>query len=258
MSSALAEDLGKRMLDETDPAISEKTRRFQTAIARYDGSPRYRAFGVAVSLVVVGCQAGLVFKALANPPEWAFASALAIAAFVATDFVNGMVHLWMDHNDRYGGSAGPLVAQFHLHHRTPRYRRRPLAAVYFLESGSKIWLALVLAGAMLLAPFLPALALWFLACFGVLSSVAEVSHYLCHTSGSRWVTRLGRLRILLPRDHLRIHHRNDNRGYCFLNGMCDPVVDWIAHRFYTGYKHGTDRHFALYRPPLETGSGKER
>ena len=78
-----------------------------------------------------------------------------IAAWLLTDFINGLVHIYMDHNDRYDSLAGPLVANFHLHHKTPLYRKNPLPIVYFMETGSKIWLVGYLLGVALLLALTP-------------------------------------------------------------------------------------------------------
>ena len=67
-----------------------------------------------------------------------------VSAFFLADLINGLVHMYMDNNDNYDSLPGPLIAAFHLHHRTPLYKKNPLLLVYFNESGSKIWLAVFL------------------------------------------------------------------------------------------------------------------
>jgi len=42
------------------------------------------------------------------------------------------------------------------------------------------------------------------------------------------------------------HHRLDNVNYAFLNGMTDPLINWIAAVYYHGYQKTTDQHTALY------------
>jgi len=60
---------------------------------------------------------------------------------------------------------------------------------------------------------------------GILSSIAEVSHYLCHNSNSAVVIFLMRIKVLLPkREHAR-HHLEDNVSYTFLNSVTNPLVD---------------------------------
>jgi hypothetical protein len=154
----------------------------------------------------------------------------------------------MDANDHYESLAGPLIANFHLHHRTPRYQDNHLLVVYFNETGSKIWLVLYL---MILAILfrlrnLNPVFLYTLTYIGILSSVAEVSHYLCHNSTAAVVIFLMRIKLLLPkRTHAR-HHLEDNVSYTFLNGSTNPLVDFIAKMFSTGYKNKTDLHYAKY------------
>lgn len=82
---------------------------------------------------------------------------------------------------------------------------------------------------------------------GILSSVAEVSHYLCHTSSSPLAIRLGNCRIFLGKRHHAVHHLQDNRNYAFLNGLTDPLINAIAVGWGRGYKQHTDLHYAAYQ-----------
>ena len=171
-----------------------------------------------------------------------------ILAFVVTDFLNGLVHLIMDHKESYDSFYGPLVANFHLHHQTPKYARRPLPVVYFNETGAKIWLVPFLMLVLFLvmnASFSP-FVLHTLIYIGILSSIAEVSHYLCHTSDSKTARFLGQIGILLSQEHHSPHHEEDNMNYAFLNGVSDPLINLIARTFFTGYKNTTDQHFVKY------------
>lgn len=171
-----------------------------------------------------------------------------ILAFILTDFLNGLIHMIMDHKESYDSFYGPLVANFHLHHQTPKYTKHPLPIVYFNETGAKIWLVPFLLLTLFLvmnnsfAPFV----LHTLVYIGILSSVAEVSHYLCHTSDSRAAQFLARIGILLSREHHTPHHEEDNMNYAFLNGMSDPLINLIARTFFSGYKNTTDRHYVNY------------
>lgn len=243
--------LSRLVREPTPETVSVKIQQFNEAIARYEGHRRYQVFGLLVATSIAVSEAILACMVVVHPFDLGIFLVVAVVAYLAADFVNGMVHLWMDNDDDYASLAGPLVAQFHLHHRTPRYRRRPLIAVYFLEGGSKVWLALLLVAVVAGLSRLPTWLVQFFACFGVFSSLAEVSHYLCHTSNSKVAGFLGKIRILLPKHHLELHHRQDNRSYCFLNGLCDPVIDWIAARFFRGYKQSTDLHYAQYVPPSQ-------
>jgi len=161
------------------------------------------------------------------------------------------VHLYMDDNDNYESLAGPLIANFHLHHRTPRYQDNILLVVYFNETGSKIWLVFYLAAVAILfhLPNSNPVLLCTLTYIGILSSIAEVSHYLCHNSNSAVVMFLTGIKLLLPkRKHAR-HHLEDNSSYTFLNGVTNPLVDFIARMFFAGYKNKTDLHYAKYSGP---------
>jgi len=81
---------------------------------------------------------------------------------------------------------------------------------------------------------------------GILSSVAEVSHYLCHSSDSALAMFLGNMRVLLPKRHHARHHLQDNKNYAFLNGFSDPLLNLCASVVYRGYKQTTDMHYVHY------------
>ena len=121
--------------------VSEKQRQYNAAMEKYDKIPVYVWIGRVVSFVNVGGQAVLgvlVFHISIGFVRQVLAFA---TAFILADFVNGLVHMYMDNADDYLSPVGPLIAAFHLHHRTPAYKIKPLAAVYYHEFGSKIWLA---------------------------------------------------------------------------------------------------------------------
>jgi hypothetical protein len=231
-----------------DRGLAEKQQQFNTAMERYATRRVYGLMGTAVSIANVSLQCWLLWRLWAFPlgtGRWLAAMAM---AWVLADFVNGLVHMYMDSNDAYDSFAGPLVANFHLHHKTPLYQRRSLPAVYFIESGSKVWLVPFLAAVALLAEMdgVSPLLLHILVYTGVLSSVAEVSHYLCHTSTSPVARLLGNSGILLSKRHHALHHLRDNVSYAFLNGLTDPLINLIAARCSRGYKGHTDLHYAAY------------
>ncbi|HSH68352.1 MAG TPA: fatty acid desaturase CarF family protein [Deferrisomatales bacterium] len=235
-------------LDDPSICLLEKQRQFNAAMERYDSVRGYKVFGVAVAVANVSLQAWLLWRVQPLVIGAAGQSAAILVAWVLADFVNGLVHLTMDRNDRYDSLAGPLVANFHLHHKTPRYKPHHLAVVYFVESGSKVWLVPCLAGVALLTAVdgISPLLLHILVYTGILSSVAEVSHYLCHTSASPLAGFLARCGILLSKRHHAAHHLRDNVSYAFLNGITDPLLDAIAARVSRGYKNHTDLHYATY------------
>ena len=82
--------------------------------------------------------------------------------------------------------------------------------------------------------------------FIVLSCIAEVSHFLCHNSESKVVHFLQNNHFLLSKKHHNFHHQKDNMNYAFLNGMTDPILNFIAKKYYRGYKTESDLHFGLY------------
>jgi len=185
-----------------------KQKQFNAAMELYTGKPVYKSVGRTVSTVNVFLQIYLLIQIAAMPIDPAWQIIAIFLAFILADFVNGLVHLYMDNNDSYESIAGPFIANFHLHHKKPMYRRHPLLLVYFNETGSKIWLVgyLILVSLLLGAAGFNPVVMHILVYAGILSSVAEVSHYLCHTSNSSIAMFLGRTRLLLPKRHHAKHH----------------------------------------------------
>jgi hypothetical protein len=231
-----------------------KQKQFNYAMELYTTRTIYREFGRVVSTINVSLQIYLLYQLLHLPIAAAWQIAALIAAFIATDFISGLVHMYMDNNDSYDSIAGPFIANFHLHHQRPVYRKKPIPIVYFVETGSKVWLVGYLLAVSLLVAMSDAnpIVTHFLVYVGVLSSVAEVSHYLCHSSTSTVAMFIGRIGVLLPKRHHAVHHANDNTNYAFLNGVSDPLINLVARKLYQGYKKTTDRHFARY-----VGAGSE-
>jgi sterol desaturase/sphingolipid hydroxylase (fatty acid hydroxylase superfamily) len=232
-----------------------KQRQFNAAMDLYNSRSGYKLFGYGVAVVNIALQFYLLSRVVHLPLAVSAQLVTLAAAWLLTDFGNGLVHIYMDNNDRYDSLAGPLIANFHLHHKTPQYVRHSLPVVYFLETGSKIWLVGYLAAVALLlnTVALDPLAAWLLVYIGILSSVAEVSHYLCHSSRSRLAAILAACGLLLTKRHHARHHLEDNRNYAFLNGWSDPLLNLIARR-YPGYKTTTDSHYAAY----DSGAGNSR
>jgi hypothetical protein len=235
--------------------LSEKQRQFNAAMDRYNGRPGYVRFGKLVASVNIVLQLYLLWRVLPLDLSLPLQMTAVAAAWILTDFVNGLVHMVMDNSDRYESIAGPLVANFHLHHRTPRYERHSLPVVYFNETGSKVWLiGYLLVVALLMEEGLHPVASAVLVYTGVLSSVAEVSHYLAHTSRSKLAVFLGDAGILLGKRRHARHHLENNVSYAFLNAWTDPPIDRLAARLYKGYKLTTDLHYGTYAG----GDAKER
>lgn len=234
-------------ISRPDPLL-EKQQQFNAAMERYTASRGYQLFGFMVSLSNIILQVWLLSRLRLYAVSTMEVVLLLVVAWLLTDFVNGLVHLYMDNNDRYTGPFGPLVANFHLHHKKPLYTKRSLILVYFIESGSKVWLVpcLALLALVEVTTGMPPLLFHLLVYCGVLSSIAEVSHYLCHTSTASTAAFLGNCFILLGKRHHAIHHLQDNRNYAFLNGLTDPLINVIASHVGHGYKEHTDRHYETY------------
>jgi len=225
-----------------------KQAEFNAAMELYNTRPVYQAIGYGAAVVNISLQLYLVSRIMPLSLGVAGQLCALAAAWLLTDFINGLVHLYMDGNDRYTSLAGPLIANFHLHHKTPLYKKNPLPIVYFLESGAKLWLVgYLLAVALLLAavPVRP-LTAFILVYIGIFSSVAEVSHYLCHSSTATLALLLANCGLLLSKRHHARHHLQDNCNYAFLNGWSDPLLNLLARCCSPGYKTTTDRHYAAY------------
>lgn len=93
-----------------------------------------------------------------------------------------------------------------------------------------------------------------LVAFGMLSSVAELAHYWCHSPPNGLVRILQRSGLLLRPKHHAVHHTSDNKNYAFLNGMTDHVLNAIAKLTCGGYKNRADLHSLNY---VERKKGNE-
>jgi hypothetical protein len=227
--------------------LTKKQNEFNKAMKAYETHAYYQYIYRFVSLFIVTFQFILLFKLISL--EIGFLSSLLLfgIAYFLTDFINGLVHMYMDNNDNYNSKLGSFIASFHLHHQNEKYKNSNLFVIYFNESGAKFWLVPYLLLVYLLSLTSVNLMLLFvLIVVGILSSVAEVSHYLCHNSNSKFVHFLQNIRIFLPMSHHRHHHEEDNVGYAFLNGTSDFILDKIAKKFYGGYQEGTDKHYETY------------
>ncbi|AXI02861.1 fatty acid desaturase CarF family protein [Aquirhabdus parva] len=231
-----------------DKQWSLKQLQFSAAMQRYESRPIYKNINKIVAWLNVSLQLGLLAILFQLGMSFSWHIFGLVAAFVLADFVNGFVHLYMDHNDHYASLVGPFIANFHLHHDIPRYEDKPIWQIYIDESGSKVWLLVFLIVWLVVFLFgiLPTVIFGLGVYFAIWSSIAEVSHYLCHNSDSKSVRFLQSCWILLPKKHHMRHHRLDNVNYAFLNGMTDPLINWIAAVYFHGYQKTTDQHTVLY------------
>lgn len=227
--------------------LKVKQTEYNRAMELYKTKSIYQRLLKVISFINVGGQALLII--LLIPRSMSFASHIIsfAAAFVLADFWNGLVHMYMDNNDRYEGFFGPLIASFHLHHRTPLYKRKPAPLVYYDESGSKLWMAPLEILVILVVLKLPVFIGFTFLYFFILSSFAELSHYFCHTVDGKGVNFLQKIKVILNKKHHAKHHMSDNQNYAFLNGISDPLLNVIAKKLYNGYKEGTDKHYEDYQ-----------
>ena len=236
------------------PQLETKIHEFQKAMARYHASFFYQNMGTAVAIVIISLQftTAIQFYSLSREIHPLQLIIPFLCAYILTDFINGLVHLFMDNNTLYTSFLGPLIAVFHMHHVTPRYIDRHPVKIYFYETGSKNWLLFYLA---ILASIQHGIALpvrlnFCLVCIGILSSLAEVSHYWCHKPNNNPLIHcLQNGGVLLSKKHHGIHHTADNKNYAFLNGVSDPLINFIADCIYDGYKSHSDLHAKAYQGP---------
>lgn len=225
-------------------------KRFNEAMRKYHENKIYALTYKLVSTFNITMQFLLLASIFTFNLPWYHYLLTVILAYLLADFINGLVHMYMDNNEDYSSIFAPFIASFHLHHHTPKYRDSNIFLIYFNESGPKFWLVPYLAVVAILSYLHCNETFLLLAIFfAIFSSVAEVSHYLCHNSSASWVLFLQKLHILLPKEHHKKHHSSDNQSYAFLNGISDPLIDKIAKKMYAGYKNGTDLHYASYKGP---------
>lgn len=229
--------------------LIRKQKLFNEAIVRYETQPVYKWTGKLVSFFIVSLQCVVGWLAFQTVLPAGLHLLVVISAYIMADLINGLVHIYMDRKDDYASPLGPFAASFHLHHRTPVYKKNNIIAVYYNESGSKIWLGcfMILAVWILWLIDLPAAWIYGLFYFSLFSSIAEVSHYLCHTTSSPIAFYLSKSGLLLSKKHHSRHHMEDNVSYAFLNGMTDPLLNIVARFLSTGYKQTTDLHYGTFQ-----------
>lgn len=229
--------------------IELKQKQFVAAMELYENKRIYQLIGKLISTVNISLQIIISYMVISIKIGILAQIFSFVVAYFLADFINGLVHMYMDNNDNYESAAGPLIASFHLHHKTPLYKKNNILLVYFNESGSKIWLAgfMIIALIVINIFHINNLMAYIILYFSLLSSIAEVSHYLCHVSNGRLAKTLMKTGLLLDKRRHGRHHLEDNINYAFLNGMSDPLINAIAKKFYSGYKNTTDRHYEYYQ-----------
>ena len=236
--------------------FKSKAEEFTIAMDIYHNNILYNKFGIVVASVIIGMQFISVCNLLTHLHinhtviDVIGGTIVLALAYVLTDFINGFIHMYMDNNTGYNSIIGPFIAAFHMHHKQQRYKTRNPVVVYFIESGSKFWLVGYLGILICIQHTIYTFVHLnlFLVAIGIFSSFAEVSHYWCHNSDKNnlIVSKLQKLRILLPKKHHRDHHIKDNVNYAFLNGITDPLLNILAKYLYGGYKNNADLHALAY------------
>lgn len=232
--------------------LDQKVSEFSSAIEKYNTVTVYTAFEMFVAIMILMLQVLSVVNVV-QTYHYHGGSGLIftlLAAYLLTDFFNGLVHMLVDNNSNYKSVVGPFIAAFHMHHYTLKYTEKNPLKIYFTESSHKIWLGFYL---IILTVFQQVFSLGEnlnlgLVAFGLFSSIAEVSHYWCHNppKNNAFITFLQKYRILLSLKHHRLHHMHDNMNYAFLNGVSDPLLNVIARKCFNGYKRRSDEYVATY------------
>ncbi len=225
--------------------MNQKQTECQQAFQRYNTSKIYTIFNQVISIWCIFWQGTLFFLFFQKSENTSFFVCffLGVCAYIFADFWNGFIHLFMDNWRKYWGFFWPLTANFHRHHIYPQYTPKPLFQVYYTETGSKIWLFVLLFFILILNSLFSEYLLLFFGFFSLFSSIAEVSHYLAHHPKKWFIHLLQKYHILLsPKAHIT-HHTKDNTSYAFLNGMTNPILDKIAHKYCKGYKNYADKDF---------------
>jgi hypothetical protein len=236
----------------TSEALDQKVSEFSNAIKKYNTASVYTSVEMLLAIAILTLQILSVVQVIQTyhyHGGLCFLFTL-LAAYLITDFVNGLVHMLVDNNTNYTSRVGPFIAAFHMHHYTLKYTEKNPLKIYFTESGHKFWLGFYLIGLTVLQQAFSLnenLNLGLVA-FGLFSSIAEVSHYWCHNppKNNALIAFLQEHRVLLSLKHHRLHHIQDNMNYAFLNGISDPLLNVIARNFFNGYKNRSDEHVARY------------
>ncbi|MBC8238242.1 MAG: hypothetical protein H8E76_08425 [Helicobacteraceae bacterium] len=227
--------------------LALKQKEFNEAMLKFHSNKYYQLTYKVVSIINVSLELVLLYILFTLSVPYLWIVPIVFISYFIADFINGLVHLYMDNNDSYNSFYGPFVSSFHLHHNTQRYKDKNIFLVYFDESGTKFWLIPYLTMVLIVSfTEINHIVLSGMILVGILSSVAEVSHYLCHNSKSKFVKLLQSIGLLLSMKHHEKHHNDDNTGYAFLNGMSDKLIDRIAKKFYKGYKYNSDKHYEKY------------
>ncbi len=227
--------------------LKEKQQDFNAAMLRYHQQKRYIYMQKFISVFVILAQIILFVDMSTFSLSVYWHIPIFFIAYFITDLINGLGHMYMDNSDKYRSWMGPYIASFHLHHRTPKYKDHNLFVMYFNETGTKLWLLPAYSVVLLLSYFeINEFVLTLFIYIGVLSCIAELSHYLCHNSSAKSVRFLQKIGILLSMSRHKKHHAGSNEQYTFLNGMSDFIVDAIAKKLYVGYATTTDRHYETY------------
>lgn len=235
------------MIREND-LFDRNVREYRNAIDKYNSNPWYHRIQLVFSVIVLLFQVLTIFQLFYHRHLVTIFGILFVTAiaYILADFINGLIHMMMDNNTNYTSIVGPFVAAFHLHHKRLIYKYSNSAQVYFYESGQKYWLVFYLIF-LLIAQHYFNLNIYLnllLVLIGILSSIAEVSHFWCHnaTKNNSIIRFLQSSKILLSMKHHIFHHRKDNVNYAFLNGMTDPLLNQIASFCFRGYKNRADAH----------------
>lgn len=229
-----------------------KIAEFYSAMLRYNSNTLYTWLERINSVLILSLQSLTLLHLLKFYDRTSIMLLLIVffLAYGVTDFINGLIHMFMDNNTHYTSIVGPFISSFHLHHATLFYNHPHALSVYFYESGTKFWLLAYLIGLVVVQYTIavPYSLNFFLVSIGILSSIAEVSHYWCHnaTKKNKVIFFLQSHGILLSKKHHFAHHRQDNTHYAFLNGMTDVILNKISRHYCSGYKSYADQHVAAY------------
>jgi hypothetical protein len=181
---------------------------FSVANKQYISKKIYRFLDTLNSVLVVYIQITSFFYSV-------FLILSAVLACFLADFINNLVHIYIDSNDRYTSLSGPFIATFHTHNIKQRYNYRNIFNMYFFGFCIKFQLPLTPVFLLTLCVILPENESlpFFVIVFWILSSIAEFSHYLCHNSKS--VFLIQRVKLIIPKENHKKHHIYDGVNYIF-------------------------------------------
>ena len=241
--------------------LTEKQQQFNNAMEKYEKMPVYVWVGHTTSFINVGCQVFLGWMVI-KQPVGPFLQILTFAAsYILADFVNGLVHMYMDYKPCKPGTGlkdlyfweGPrdsaefharqaqvyarisgferIVYDFKKHHPFPDLLGRH--SFLHLMKGPTFLLALPLSlvlNVVFLALQPPAWLLVGTVVFLLGSSMTQALHGALHRDDvGLALCLMRRTGLVMSRRAHQLHHDTLTQDFAVINGWANPLVNLCVH-----------------------------